>query len=208
MIPQPTETAVVVPVPTAEATVGRWRSQLDPSAGWGVLAHVTVLYPFLPPDRIDEAVLAALGEVVGSVPAFDVEFTQVQWFGDTVVWLAPEPADPFRALTAAVAQRFPEAPPYGGEHGEVLPHLTVGNGAPLGLLREAAREVAAHLPIRMAVRHVQVLQGTAAPNSWTTVADLPLGVVPPSSTAGWAPGADLARGVSDPATQETRPPHR
>jgi hypothetical protein len=36
------------------------------------------------------------------------------WFGQEVVWLVPQPAGPFRALTRAVAAAFPDYPPYDG----------------------------------------------------------------------------------------------
>jgi hypothetical protein len=38
---------VNVPLLEAEAVVGDLRARLDRSAGWGVPAHVTLLYPFL-----------------------------------------------------------------------------------------------------------------------------------------------------------------
>jgi hypothetical protein len=56
---QPTQTALIVPIPAAENAVGPFRATLDRSASWGVPAHVTVLYPFLPPDKINSEVLAA-----------------------------------------------------------------------------------------------------------------------------------------------------
>jgi hypothetical protein len=43
------------------------------------------------------------------------------WFGEHVLWPAPEPDTPFRALTSAVWGAFPRHPPYGGAHREVLP---------------------------------------------------------------------------------------
>lgn len=70
-------------------------------------AHVTVLFPFLSPQRIDESALAALCRAVASVAAFDVMLPRVGWFGTDVLWLAPEPPQPFRALTAAVWREFP-----------------------------------------------------------------------------------------------------
>lgn len=56
------------------------------------------------------------------------------------MWLAPEPAEPFRALTELVWHRFPECPPYGGVHPDVVPHLTVGSTrlGELAALRRAA----------------------------------------------------------------------
>src|SRR5437868_6629747 len=127
---EPTETALIVAVPEAERVVGRFRAALDVAAGWGVPAHVTVLYPFLPPDRIDDHLLTTLSQVCEATPRFDVSFAEVKWFGDTVVWLAPQPDHALRQLTAAVWRRFPEAPPYAGAHADVVPHLTIGHDAP------------------------------------------------------------------------------
>lgn len=171
----PSESAVVVPVPEAEPVVGHFRSRLDPSAAWGVPAHVTVLYPFVPPERIDAGVLAELGEAIRTVASFQAAFARVEWFGDQVVWLAPEPVRPFADLIAAVCERFPEYPPYGGVHAEVVPHLTVGDGAPAAELRRAAEIVRGQLPISTAVAAAHVICGSPEPNAWRTVAELPLG---------------------------------
>ncbi len=168
-------TALIVPVPEAETAVGPWRTRLDTAASWGVPAHVTVLYPFLPPERIDDEVLAAVGSLVAGVRRFEVTFTHVDWFDQTVAWLAPRPPDPFRALTAAVWRRFPEVPPYEGVHTDSMPHLTIGHDAPYGVLREAADAVSAFLPIRASVGAVRLMRGSAEPGSWSTVAEFPLG---------------------------------
>jgi hypothetical protein len=83
---EPTQTALIVPLAEAEPVVRRFRASLDRAASWGVPAHVTVLYSFLPPERIDEAVLATVQDIVATVPRSDVLLTRVGWFGDTVVW--------------------------------------------------------------------------------------------------------------------------
>lgn len=170
-----TLSGLIVPVPEAEEAVRPFRASLDRSATWGVPAHVTVLFPFLPPGRIDEAVLTALGAAVASVPAFTTTFRRVRWFDDTVVWLAPEPDRPFRDLTAAVWRRFPETPPYAGEHTDSMPHLTIGHDHPRPLLDRAAASVSAHLPVQAAVGTVRLVRGSDAPASWHTVAEFPLG---------------------------------
>lgn len=169
-----TESAVLVVVREAEPVVGRFRVDLDRSAGWGVPPHVTVLYPFLPPDRIDAAAIARLGEAVATVPAFDVVFARLDWFDDKVVWLAPEPDLPLRALTAAVYASFPDYPPYGGEHDDPIPHLTVGHDWPVELLRSAAAEIEPQLPIGAGIWTVELLVGSPTPNTWRTIATLPL----------------------------------
>jgi 2'-5' RNA ligase len=170
-----TQTALIVPVSEAEQAVGQFRASLDPAASWGVPAHVTVLYPFLPPEQINDEVLATLRQTFAVIPRFDVTFTHVEWFGDTVVWLAPQPDRGFRDLTAAVWQRFPEAPPYSGDYVEVVPHLTIGQDASADALSSAAEAVSEHLPIATAVYAVRLIAGAPAPNVWHTLCEFRLG---------------------------------
>ena len=42
-----------------------------------------------------------------------------------MLWLTPEPAEPFVRLTEAIVERYPEYPPYEGTHDRLIPHLTV-----------------------------------------------------------------------------------
>ena len=171
----PTQTGLIVPVPQAEPVVGRHRATLDPVAAWGVPAHVTVLYPFLPPDQVDDAVLGALGDLFAGMPSFEAVLSRVGWFGSEVVWLAPEPDLLFRNLTQAVWDRFPQTPPYAGAFADVVPHLTVGDRAPRPALQTAADDIAGHLPIATEVRAVRLVAGTTGVVAWRTVAEFPLG---------------------------------
>ncbi|MEV0383652.1 2'-5' RNA ligase family protein [Nonomuraea sp. NPDC050643] len=121
MTDQAGDTALVVTVPEAEPLVRRWRVR-----DIGFMAHVTVLVPFLRVDRVDDGVRRELRELFGRHPAFEVTFREVGRFPG-VVYLAPEPAEPFVRMTEAVVGRWPEAPPYGGRHDEIIPHLTVSD---------------------------------------------------------------------------------
>jgi 2'-5' RNA ligase len=123
---EPTESAVIVACPEAEAVVGPHRERFDRSAADGVPAHVTVIYPFVPPSDVDAGVIEALAPAIAAVPRFEVRFETTGWFGTEVLWLDPRPDEPFRALTTAVFDAFPDYPPYGGVHDDVVPHLTVG----------------------------------------------------------------------------------
>lgn len=172
-----TETAVLVLVPESEPAVGEHRAHLDVAASWGVPAHLSIVYPFVAPAAVDDVVLARLADAVGTVPAFDGTLATTAWFGDDVLWLAPDRAVPFLRLIEAVVTAFPAHPPYGGIHGDPVPHLTVGERR-LGSTAEliaAERSVRAHLPIRARVDSAVLLAGRPAPGSWRTVAELPLG---------------------------------
>ncbi|MEU4564797.1 2'-5' RNA ligase family protein [Actinoplanes sp. NPDC023936] len=173
---EPTQSALIVPVPEAEPAVAGLREHLDRFSAHSVPAHVTVLSPFLPPARLTPQVLAAVQLVAAGVPGFFVSFDRLGWFADRVLWLAPDPAEPFRELTNRIAARFPPAQPYGGEYAEVVPHLTVGHDQPVAALRAAAARVEPLLPIRARVTSLRLLAG--APESgepWHTLADFPLG---------------------------------
>jgi hypothetical protein len=165
--------------------VARHRCILDQSAPWGVPAHVTVVYPFLPPQRVDDDALRRLAAAVGTVLAFTCTLARTDWFGEDAVWLAPEPAAPFRALTRAVWDAFPECPPYGGVHGEPTPHLTLGDArvGPLAALRAAEAAVRPELPLRARVTEALLIGRAPEPDSWGVLRRLPL-------KAGTAAGPD------------------
>ena len=135
------------------------------NANLGVPAHVTLLFPFVPAAELDTAVIARIAEVVARTRAFDVELTEVaSWEpGPTeegVVWLPPMLAAPFVELTEALTAAFPEYPPYGGLHDEVIPHLTLANRGTRGQrLDIPAVEAAARpgLPFRRRVTTASLL---------------------------------------------------
>src|SRR4051794_2391125 len=141
------QSAVVVAVPAVEPVVGSWRARFDSSAADGMPAHVTVLYPFLHEERLSEGVRARLRDLCGRSPVLDVEFRQTRRFSD-VVYLAPEPADGLRDLTAAVWKAWPEAPPYAGEFDDVIPHVTIAQGLPEHAFDDIEADVRRALPVR------------------------------------------------------------
>ena len=169
------ESALVVQVPAAEPVVGRLRELYDPAAGWGVPAHITVLYPFMPPAEINDKVLAELQELVGSFDGFDFSLDRVDQFDTDVLFVRPNPADRFVALTAAVAAAWPQHQPYEGVHDEVVPHLTVahtGKGASFDAIRARVRS---ELPIHTRAESLDLMVGSYAPNSWHTKTTFDLG---------------------------------
>ena len=122
-------TALIVAVPEAEQLVGEWRAKHDSSAQHGVSAHITLLFPFMPVEEVDEQILGELQDLFASQPSFRYRLPRVARFPE-VAWLAPDPASPFSDLTELIVSRYPEYPPYEGIHDEVIPHLTVAEGGP------------------------------------------------------------------------------
>ncbi|MFD7631271.1 2'-5' RNA ligase family protein [Streptomyces sp. NPDC059851] len=149
-------TGLIVRIPEAEPSVRRWRERLDPSAQAGVPAHVTVLFPFLDESRMDPLVHSALADVLGRHQAFDLRFERCGRFPH-VLHLVPEPDTRLRQLTEAVADRWPEAPPYGGRFAEVVPHLTIAQGQEDAALAEIEADLAGRLPFTAHVSSVELM---------------------------------------------------
>ena len=167
-------TALVVPVPEAAPLVDGWREQTataKPSAG--MPPHVTLLFPFVPAEQVDDALLADLRALLGGFEPFDVTFVGTARFA-TFAYLAPEPAAPFAALIAAVAERFPDYPQYDGEHGDVVPHLTIARGEP-ALLDAAEADVLPKLPLSARVTEAHLFEELEALSQrWGSRARFPL----------------------------------
>lgn len=169
------ESVLLVEVPEAEALVGPHRRRLDANAALGVPAHVTVLFPFLPAGLIDEAVRGKLARLFAAVPRFRFTLDRTGWFGEEVVWLGPRDPAPFSELTELVFAAFPDYPPFGGQHEEVIAHLTVGHRQPLADLRAAEAAVRPGLPVTGEATHVTLMTGPAAGNGlWTKAATFAL----------------------------------
>lgn len=154
------ESALVVLVPEAEALVKPFRDLYDASAAAGVPAHITLLYPFRPPDRIDEVMLEGLRDMFARFAPIRFSLAAPRRFPD-VLYLPPEPDEPFRQLTLAIRDRYPDTPPYGGKWPEIVPHLSVAMLADAQQLDTIAADFAqasqGRLPIGAAATEVALM---------------------------------------------------
>jgi 2'-5' RNA ligase len=147
-------TALIVAVPEAEPLVHEWRLEYD-NAALGVPAHVTLLFPFVAVEHFDRILVDELRRLFAAQRAFEFSLTRVARFPE-VAWLAPEPAEPFKALTELIFDRYPNYPPYEGIHDEVIPHLTVATGDSAAQ-DEVEAALTPHLPIEAEAREVTLL---------------------------------------------------
>ncbi len=90
-----------------------------------VHAHITALGPFLAPAAIDARVRAVIAEIAVATGEFTFRLNEIDTFPNGVIHLVPEPSAPFRSLTAALVEAFPQCPPYAAEFPSVAPHLTL-----------------------------------------------------------------------------------
>lgn len=137
---------MIVVVPEADVRVREIRLLHDSSAARGVPAHITLLFPFADGNDVDEQ---ALAELFAGHRAFDFVLDRVEFWEDGIVWLHPDPSQPFEELTAAIWRRWPDYTPYEGTIETIIPHLTVS---------ERPIEVDVELPIRSRADGVSLIE--------------------------------------------------
>jgi hypothetical protein len=155
--------AFAIPFRDLAPAIDEWRERTCTSKpSHAVPPHVTILIP-APPDL--DAAIGALRPF----GAFDVAFAAFGRFPGTL-WLAPEPAAPFVAMTEALVEAFPGHAPYGGLFEEITPHLTVAQGDELDAAETA---IASALPLTSRASSV-VLFKRAADDRWVEQAEFDL----------------------------------
>jgi 2'-5' RNA ligase len=169
------QSGLIVEVPEAEPAVRRHRERLDASAPLGVPAHLTILFPFMPPHAIDAVALTRLEELFAEVRHFRFVLDHTDWFGQDVLWLSPRDPGPFRALTQHVFRAYPAYPPFEGQFDDVVPHLTIGHGQSLSVLRRAEDSVQSCLPIEARADGVTLMTQQSAGGHWARTAFFRLG---------------------------------
>jgi 2'-5' RNA ligase len=165
-------TAIVVTVPEAEASIGGVYWTHTRSGREGLPPHVTLLIPFADSESVP---LTQAQELIGAFEPFEFELSEVRRFAarDTVLWLAPEPAVAFVAMTEALVRAFPEFRPYDGAFAEIVPHLTVAIGRDPALLDGIERDLAPTLPISARADAASIVEHVDG--RWRTHTTMPLG---------------------------------
>ncbi len=118
-------TGLILPVslpPALEAL----RCRAIPDARLGLPAHVTLLYPFVPVEALDDNLRDTIQQIVAGADAFEFRLAGRGTWPD-VAFATVEPELPFRALHEAFAGAYPSLPIYRGAF-EFAPHVTLAEG--------------------------------------------------------------------------------
>jgi 2'-5' RNA ligase len=174
------QTIVLAKVPEADPVVGPHRLRHDAPAAAGLPAHITVLYPYLSASRLTPGTLSALRDLMAAHRPVDLTFTAFGRFPDAL-WLSPVPAAPLCALTAAIAARWPEAPPHEGRFPDVIPHLTVASGRPAHVYDAVEAALAPALPLTARIGSVHLMVSDGA--TWHDHTEFVLGSAAPRVSA-------------------------
>lgn len=125
------------------------------------MPHITLIFPFVPPERIDEK-LPAIKDALARLSPFDVELREFRYFehptGTATIWLAPEPAEKLRELHAALLSVLPQFDDQLKPSGVFVPHLSVGQAPTWADARRLAEQFqCSWQPLQFVVDHVCIL---------------------------------------------------
>ena len=166
------ETGVIVPVEAADPVVGRWRRRYDRAAPLGVPPLITLCYPFVPAEKLTDDDRAELQRISAGQQGYELRLRTTARFPG-VLYLTPEPDAPFRKLTAALLERWPDFPPYGGEFPDPIPHLTVTDSADDATMTVVEQALQSRLPVHATVSAAALLEFDG--RRWQQTMRLPFG---------------------------------
>jgi 2'-5' RNA ligase len=168
------ETALVLVLDGAEPFDAIRREYATEAVALGIPFHITLLYPFASREELTDALLDDVRAFFAAQPRFDFSLARVATW-PRVVYLAPEPETQLRACMRALFERFPQYPPYGGVHPDVVPHATVGEEVDAASVRaDVERRIAPHLPHPCQARDMALLE-ESEPKRWRERERFPLG---------------------------------
>jgi 2'-5' RNA ligase len=164
-VTRPLETALVLVLDDAEPFDDVRRTFAAATVARGIPFHLTLLWPFAPRDELTDAVLVGTRSFFAARQPFEFELTRVATW-PTVVYAVPEPDAALRECMEALHARFPDWPPYGGIHADVVPHATLGEDAEaVRAFPEVERRLAGHLPLHYRADIATLLE-EFAPDRW------------------------------------------
>jgi 2'-5' RNA ligase len=170
----PGSTAVVISTPEAEPLIGELSREHTPAGRDAMWPHVTLLVPFVRAEEIDGDVEARLAGALSRVEPFEYALVHPERFPDGVLYLAPEPAQPFVDLIQALVAAFPNHPPYDGAHETIVPHATVAVSDDEAFLARAAADLVPGLPVECRADSATLVE-RGSDLRWSLRRDYPIG---------------------------------
>jgi len=144
----------------------------------GIPLSITLLYPFVPRESLDEAHLDALTPFFRPRSPLEFDLARVDEFSGAVVYGVPEPEEELRTTMRALWAQFPEYPPYGRPGTDPPPHASLGRFAadpdPDTLRARVDERVGPLLPVSFVVREATLME-MFEPDRWQVRATFPFG---------------------------------
>lgn len=167
---------IIVPPPDVCAYADYYRSRYMPDTVRAIEPHITVLFPFVPYDKLPEAE-PRLRKVMSAREPTRLSLRGFATFPSTgTLYLYIAHPERVVDLYKAVLAEFPDYPAYGGQFGDnIVPHLTVGKFADRHELDMVYQELSVQrLFIGFDVDKI-VVKCKMDDGIWDTWAEIPLG---------------------------------
>lgn len=119
----------------------------------GIPAHITVLYPFIPPIRITSQTRDELAQLAAATDRFAVTITSLAQY-EITTYLNLEPEEPVRALTHRIFEKWPDYPPYGDMDLYIQPHMALAQGV---IPSDVETTALPHLPVNAEITQLTVM---------------------------------------------------
>jgi len=173
----PSDRSAIIVRASLPAGIERLRRRWVRNAADGVPAHMTLLHPFVAPERLTPEVRAAIATVAARHARFRYSLhARATW--PVVMYVTVAPIDPFVELHADLQRTFPGFPIYGAGAGfAFVPHVTVAQLPTPGDADIAGDMAWAVLP-RPAVAHSIELIARPPGARWRTIWRMRLGRMP------------------------------
>jgi 2'-5' RNA ligase len=167
------DTSLIIPVAEAAFTQP-FRERYLNRTGVTMPPHITVRAPFKQPHELIEDGHHTLATLCASFSPFPFTLARLARFAEIgVLYLEPEPTEPFMALYQALFTHYPEPP---DKHPLVVFHLTLAHQESSDLDRleaEFSRRYGASLPIQAIATEISLYQKRE--ERWFKEASFPFG---------------------------------
>jgi 2'-5' RNA ligase len=167
------DTSLIIPV-TEAVFLQPFREHYLHRPGVTMPPHITVPAPFKPLRELAKDNYRTLTTRCASFPSFAFTLGQLDRFAEWgVLYLAPEPIEPFMALSEALSA--PASPPL-EDHARIVFHLTLARKQPPDLDQleaEFNRTYGGQLPLRAVASEVSLYEKRG--ERWFKEASFPLG---------------------------------
>ncbi|MEM7332627.1 MAG: 2'-5' RNA ligase family protein [Chloroflexota bacterium] len=117
-------TGLVIPFPDIEQAIGAYRRAFILPTTFGLMAHLTVIFPFMPRNEMTTAVTETLQALFYQIPPIEYTISGLATFPQ-VLYLEMDDERPFIELIQAVEREYPKYPSFGGQFESIIPHITI-----------------------------------------------------------------------------------
>ncbi len=140
----------------------------------GIPAHITVLYPFIPPTKTTRQTREELAQLAAETDCFSATITTLARY-EITTYLDLEPEAPIHALTHRIFKHWPSYPPYGDIDLYIQPHMALAQGV---IPSDVEASALPHLPVEAEITHLTVMVRRWS-GRWKVDSQLPLRPVTP-----------------------------